>query len=91
MFADRQLTYQDLNAQANQVASGLIEAGVRPGHIVGLWLPRGIGLLVMQAVIAKAGAAWLPFDADTPVERFAVCLEDACAVGESTAKNSHRT
>jgi len=64
MFADRQLTYQDLNAQADQVASGLIDAGVRPGHIVGLWLPRGIGLLVMQAGIAKAGAAWLPFDAD---------------------------
>ena len=81
MFADRHLSYQDLNAQADQVASCLIEAGVRPGHIVGLWLPRGIGLLVMQAGIAKAGAAWLPFDADTPVERIAVCLEDACAVG----------
>ena len=81
IFADRHLSYQDLNAQADQVASCLIEAGVRPGHIVGLWLPRGIGLLVMQAGIAKAGAAWLPFDADTPVERIAVCLEDACAVG----------
>ena len=81
MFADRQLTYQDLNAQADQVASSLIEAGVRPGHIVGLWLPRGMGLLVMQAGITKAGAAWLPFDADTPVERIAVCLDDARAVG----------
>jgi non-ribosomal peptide synthetase-like protein len=80
-FADRELTYRDLNAQADQVASSLIEAGVRPGHIVGLWLPRGMGLLVMQAGIAKAGAAWLPFDADTPVERIAVCLEDARAVG----------
>jgi non-ribosomal peptide synthetase-like protein len=81
MFADRHLTYGELNAQADQVASRLIEAGVRPGHIVGLWLPRGLGLLVMQAGIAKAGAAWLPFDADTPVERIAVCLADARAVG----------
>ena len=81
IFADRQLTYQALNAQADQVASCLIAAGVRPGHIVGLWLPRGIDLLVMQAGIAKAGGAWLPFDADTPVERIAVCLEDACAIG----------
>ena len=81
VFADRQLTYGALNAQADQVASCLIDAGVRPGHIVGLWLPRGLGLLVMQAGIAKAGAAWLPFDADTPVERIAVCLEDARAVG----------
>ena len=78
---ERQLTYQDLNTQADHVASHLIQAGVRPGHIVGLWLPRGIDLLVMQAGIAKAGAAWLPFDADTPVDRIGVCLDDAQAVG----------
>ena len=72
IFGERQLTYRELDAQADQVASSLIEAGVRPGQIVGLWLPRGIDLLVMQAAIAKTGAAWLPFDADTPVERIAV-------------------
>ena len=81
VFGERQLSYQDLNQQADQVASRLIEAGVGPGQIVGLWLPRGIELLVMQAGIAKSGAAWLPFDADTPVERIAVCLADAQAVG----------
>ncbi len=81
MFGDQQLTYQALNARADQVASTLIEAGVHPGHIVGLWLPRGIDLLVMQAGIAKAGAAWLPFDADTPTDRIAVCLDDAQAMG----------
>ena len=75
------LTYDELNTQADQVASHLIAAGIRPGHLVGLWMPRGIGLLTMQAGIAKAGAAWLPFDADTPVERIAVCLEDAKAAG----------
>ncbi len=81
MFGERHLTYQALNEQADLVASALIQAGVRPGQIVGLWLPRGIELLVMQAGIAKAGAAWLPFDADTPVERIKVCLHDAHAVG----------
>jgi non-ribosomal peptide synthetase component F len=35
----------------------------------------------MQAGIAKTGAAWLPFDADTPVDRIAVCLADANAIG----------
>ena len=81
VFGQQTLSYHALNAQADQVASHLIEAGVRPGHRVGLWLPRGIALLTMQAGIAKAGAAWLPFDADTPVERIAVCLEDAGAIG----------
>ena len=81
IFGDRELTYQALNEQADRVAARLIQAGVRPGHIVGLWLPRGIDLLVMQAGIAKSGAAWLPFDADTPVERIGVCLDDADAAG----------
>jgi non-ribosomal peptide synthetase-like protein len=74
---DRQLTYAELDAQADVAASRLIDAGIRPGHIVGLWMPRGIDLLVMQAAIAKAGAAWLPVDEDTPVERLLVCMEDA--------------
>lgn len=81
IFGERQLSYGELNAQADRAASQLIAAGVRPGQIVGLWLPRGIELLVMQAAIAKTGAAWLPFDADTPVERIAVCLDDAKAPG----------
>ncbi|MFZ6756446.1 Pls/PosA family non-ribosomal peptide synthetase [Undibacterium sp. Ji50W] len=78
---ERSLSYHQLNEHADRVASVLIAAGVRPGHIVGLWLTRGINLLVMQAAIAKSGAAWLPFDADTPIDRIAVCLQDANAFG----------
>uniref|UniRef100_UPI0025FEF69B AMP-binding protein n=1 Tax=Rugamonas sp. TaxID=1926287 RepID=UPI0025FEF69B len=76
IFGARRLSYAELDAQADLVAARLIEAGVGPGRIVGLWLPRGIELLVMQAGIAKAGAAWLPVDEDTPVERLQVCLDD---------------
>ncbi len=81
IFEDRIVSYRQLNDWSDGAASHLIAAGVRPGQIIGLWLPRGIDLLVMQAAIAKTGAAWLPFDADTPVERIAVCLEDAQAFG----------
>lgn len=45
---------------------------MRPGKIVGLYGCRGDWLLVMQLAIAKAGAAWLPFDADVPTNRIAV-------------------
>jgi non-ribosomal peptide synthetase-like protein len=84
IFGDRQLTYRELDAQANLVAARLIDAGVRAGQIVGLWLPRGIELLVLQAGIAKAGAAWLPVDEDTPVDRLQVCLDDADGAGVLT-------
>jgi amino acid adenylation domain-containing protein len=81
----RRLSYGELDAQADLVAARLIAAGVGPGRIVGLWLARGVELLVMQAGIAKAGAAWLPVDEDTPVERLHVCLDDAQAAGVLTS------
>ncbi|MEO8278282.1 MAG: Pls/PosA family non-ribosomal peptide synthetase [Ideonella sp.] len=81
IFDDRQLRYGELDALADVAAHRLIDChGVGPGKIVGLWLPRGIELLVLQLAIAKTGAAWLPLDAQTPADRVAVCLEDAQAV-----------
>lgn len=80
-WLDQTLTYETLGRRADLAAHHLIEAGVRPGDIVGLCLPRGDDLLVMQAAIAKAGAAWLPFESDTPPDRMLVCLQDAGARG----------
>jgi len=84
----RELTYGELDALADRAAARLIDAGVLPGQIVGLWLPRGIDLLVMQLGIAKTGAAWLPFDSETPVDRIKVCLDDADAAGIVTCAAS---
>jgi non-ribosomal peptide synthetase-like protein len=81
IFGDRHLSYCELNQAADRVASQLLKAGVQPGQVVGLCLPRGIELLIMQAGIAKTGAAWLPLEADTPVDRIAVCLADAQSPG----------
>lgn len=80
-----EISYAQLDQTADLIAHHLIRLGVKPGQIVGLWLPRGRDLLLMQAGIAKAGAAWLPFDAEVPVDRIQVCLGDAQAVGLVTA------
>ena len=80
-FGDRNLRYGELDAWADEAAHRLIaDHGVQPGAIVGLWMPRGIELLVLQLAIAKTGAAWLPLDSQTPPERVAACLADAQAV-----------
>jgi non-ribosomal peptide synthetase-like protein len=78
-------TYARVDEAANAIARGLIAQGCGPGDVVGLWMPRGAALLIAQIAIAKAGAAWLPFDADAPVERIAVCLADASAKGLLTS------
>ena len=71
------LTYAEVEAEAEAIARGLFHRGVRPGHVVGLWMARGQNLLIVQIGIAKTGAAWLPFDADAPVDRIGLCLRDA--------------
>jgi non-ribosomal peptide synthetase-like protein len=74
-------TYAEINEKAEIIARGLLQKGLRPGRVAGLWMPRGHELLIAQIAIAKTGAAWLPFDADAPAERVAVCLSDAEAWG----------
>ena len=81
IFGDRNLRYAELNAWADAAAHRLIaDHGAGPGAIVGLWMPRGIELLVLQLAIAKTGAAWLPLDHQTPPDRVAACLSDARAL-----------
>jgi non-ribosomal peptide synthetase-like protein len=79
--AERRLSYDEVWAAARGQARGLALAGVGPGDMVGLWMPRGIDLLVTQIAITLSGAAWVPFDAEAPVDRIATCLNDAGAKG----------
>lgn len=81
IYGPEKITYSELDHKANILAHHLIKRGVKPGNIVGLWLPRGLNLLIAQLAIAKTGAAWLPFEADTPSDRILVCLDDAKAIG----------
>jgi non-ribosomal peptide synthetase component F len=61
------LTYQELDTASETIACALAQGRAAPGRVVGLFLPRGADLLIAQAGITKSGAAWLPFDADTPL------------------------
>lgn len=81
----RRLSYAEVWAAAGRQARGLTLAGVGPGDMVGLWMPRGIDLLIAQIAVTRSGAAWVPFDAEAPVERIAVCLKDAEAKGLVTS------
>src|SRR3954462_6709366 len=85
IFGAERLTYADVDARTAAMAGGWASRGIGPGDVVGLWMPRGAELLMSQIAITKAGAAWLPFDADAPTDRIAVCLGDAEAKGLLTS------
>ncbi|MBE1160651.1 non-ribosomal peptide synthetase [Dyella acidiphila] len=71
------LSFAELNAQANRLAHALIGAGIGPGEIVAIALPRCADLLIAMLGTLKAGAAYLPLDLDYPPERLAFMLADA--------------
>jgi amino acid adenylation domain-containing protein len=74
---DLQLTYADLNVNANRLAHRLIKAGASPNSLVGVCLNRSAETIVTLLAVLKAGAAYLPLDPSYPEERLRFMVEDA--------------
>ncbi|RMM03745.1 hypothetical protein APX70_08181, partial [Pseudomonas syringae pv. maculicola] len=55
-----QLSYQQLNSRANQLAHKLREQGVGPDVRVGLAAERSLEMIVGMLAILKAGGAYVP-------------------------------
>ena len=77
IFEGERLTYQELNAQANQLAHYLQKLGVGPEVLVGVYLERSLEMLVALLGVLKAGGAYVPLDPQLPRERLAFQLSDA--------------
>jgi len=58
----RELTYQELNCRANQLAHVLKQMGVGPEALVGLYLERSLEMIVALLAVLKAGGAYVPMD-----------------------------
>ncbi|MEH1872395.1 non-ribosomal peptide synthetase [Nostoc sp.] len=76
VFEDIQLTYQQLNQRANQLAHHLRTLGVGPEVLVGICLERSLEMIVGVLGILKAGGAYVPLDPAYPPERLAFILSD---------------
>jgi amino acid adenylation domain-containing protein len=74
---DQQLTYDDLNRQANQLADHLIRQGVKPETRIGIAVERSIDMVVGLLGILKAGAAYVPLDPEYPQNRLAYMVADS--------------
>ncbi len=77
VFGERQLTYAQLNQQANQLAHDLRARGVRPDTLVAICIQRSAEMLVGLLGILKAGGAYLPLDSEQPFYRLAHMLREA--------------
>ncbi len=77
VYEDQQISYQQLNNKANQLAHYLKNLGVGADVLVGICVERSIDMVVCLLGILKAGGAYVPIDSSYPQERLIYMLEDA--------------
>ncbi|MCI3945658.1 non-ribosomal peptide synthetase [Pseudomonas syringae] len=75
-----QLSYRQLNEQANALAHHLIDLGVRPDDRVAICVERGLSMVVGLLAILKAGGAYVPLDPGYPRERLQYMVEDSAPI-----------
>jgi amino acid adenylation domain-containing protein len=76
-FEAEQLTYQELNRRANQIAHYLRSLSIGPETLVGIYVERSLDLIIGLLGILKAGAAYVPIDPEYPEDRLNFILKDA--------------
>ncbi|MCK9741076.1 non-ribosomal peptide synthetase [Pseudomonas syringae] len=76
-FGAEQMSYQQLNRRANQIAHKLREQGIGPDMRVGLAAERSLEMIVGMLAILKAGGAYVPLDPDYPQDRLSFLMQDS--------------
>jgi non-ribosomal peptide synthetase component F len=76
-YGDRQLSYADMNAAANQLAHWLVGRGVTAGRAVGVSLPKCPQLYIALLAVLKAGGYYVPLDPELPEERACYMVQQA--------------
>ncbi|HEV8528095.1 MAG TPA: amino acid adenylation domain-containing protein, partial [Actinomycetes bacterium] len=74
---DRQWTYRELNARANQLARALLARGLSREGIVAVVTERNLDWMAAVLAIFKAGGAYLPIEPHFPADRIARMLSRA--------------
>lgn len=81
-----QVTYEELNKKANQIAWKLIKKGIRAEDIAAVMLNRSVETVAALFAIWKAGGVYLPIDPEYPQSRIVELLKDSKAAFLITEK-----
>src|SRR5438874_12830711 len=74
---DRELTYRELNARANQLARALLARGLTREGVVAVVTERNLDWMAAVLATFKAGGAYLPIEPHFPSDRIARMLARA--------------
>ncbi|MGW2046484.1 amino acid adenylation domain-containing protein, partial [Streptomyces sp. NPDC001858] len=84
---DGVLTYAELNARADRLASQLLRCGVEAESRVAVLQSRSVGVVVSSLAVLKAGGAYVPIDANQPAARSEFILSDTSAIALLTDRD----
>lgn len=71
-----EITYRDLDAVTNQLASALRENGMQPRDRIGVYINKSIPAIISIIGILKAGGIYVPMDANAPFGRLKYIIEN---------------
>ncbi len=87
VYENERMTYSELNAAANRLASYLSGQGAREDQCVALFVERGLDMIIGLLAISKTGAIYLPLDPIYPKERLSLIVKDAKPVISLTQRS----
>jgi len=91
--ADRQVTFEELDALADRIASSLQRDGVQPGHMVSICASSSIDYVAIFIAILRVGATVAPLPPSATPAQLITMLEDCRATHlfSDTAVSRHLT
>jgi non-ribosomal peptide synthetase component F len=89
------LRYGELDERANALAHRLRGLGIGRGDRVVVWEEKSAGAVVAMQAVLRLGAAYVPADATSPVDRIAAMARDCgargvCASGQRLSQVAER-
>ena len=77
VFAEKTLTYKELDDLTDRLAARLNEKGIRRGDFIGIMVRRSEMMPICALGVLKAGAGYLPMDPGYPTDRLQFMAADA--------------
>ncbi|MEE4001910.1 amino acid adenylation domain-containing protein, partial [Tenacibaculum sp. FZY0031] len=77
VFGEEKLSYQELNIRSTNLAIALQAQGAKPQDFIGVYMDRGISVIVSILGVLKMGGVYVPIEVEYPKERVNFILSDS--------------
>ncbi|PYC16936.1 non-ribosomal peptide synthetase [Pseudomonas mosselii] len=84
----RTISYRELAERVQAASSALLSKGVQPGNSIVLFMPRSVEFIVAALAALRVGAAYVPIDPNSPIQRLRTIMARCAPALVLTAGNT---